>query len=309
MSRYAPTFRVPGVSGYGRWLPFTWDNKGSEQHGVDLVPERAPWRDLFNALDAAGQSVSDEPVEIADEAKAVVACCLRYGTYFHVLTSGVYYPEFTKNARLSRIGDDEMKRINIEFSSSLAEWWKARTDEPRKIRRRTRAAMQLIPMPWQADTIGIEVRADTIVDHMETMRREGIQRLTSALPTSIRHEANYAVAQAYRNGPIEDLHAGTWSLGREVPGYVRLYAGDVRRICSAATKALGGIMIAREHPKVATTMAQVSALAGPQNWSLTDETSAVRFHGMPGAGPLDDRLRMLAEHNPVAYAGVERGGG
>src|SRR5690349_9313019 len=33
----------------------------------------------------------------------------------------------------------------------------------------------------------------------------------------------------YRNGPIEDLHAGTWSFGQEVPGFLRFYASEVER--------------------------------------------------------------------------------
>lgn len=299
MPRYSKTFHVPGVSSYGRWQPFTWDNKGREQHGVELVPARPPWRDLFTSLDAAGQNLSGSPVEIAEEATAVVACCLRYGSYFHVLTGGEYFPEFTKNEDLSRIGDDEMKRINIEFSSALADWWMERGTDPERIWRRTRAALSLLPINWDVDPFLIEARAEGLGDFLEKVAKD--PSISSTHEATIRQEANHTVVRTYRNGLVEGLHAGTWSLGSEVPGYVRLYAAEARTICSAASEAIGGIMLVRDHEDLATVFRQVSTIAAPSYWSLTDETACVRFHGMPEYGPLGDRLRALAARCPSLF--------
>jgi len=289
------------VSNYGRWRSFTWDNEGREQHGVELVPARAPWRDLFNALDAAGKDVSDAPVGIADEAAAVVACCLRYGTYIHVMSGGEYFPEFARNDGLSRISDDEMKRVNIEFSSALSEWWRERANDPMKVWRRSRTVLELLPITWDADPFIIQGRAEILAEFLEKAAEN--KAIESAPEASTRQEANFAVAQAYRNGAIEGLHAGTWSLGSEVPGFVRLYAGEVRQICSTATEVLGSIMIAREHLDTGRVFAAVSSMAAPSGWSLMDETATVRFHGMPELGPLDDRLHALAKRCPALFAG------
>src|SRR5262249_32001970 len=49
--RFHPLLPVPGIDGYGAWHPFTWDNHGSVQHGVTLVPAVPTWRQLFEALD------------------------------------------------------------------------------------------------------------------------------------------------------------------------------------------------------------------------------------------------------------------
>lgn len=115
----APT-AIPGMTGYGRWDACTWDDGDTIQHGTRLTPSQAPWRELFAALDTAGRTLSPDPVTLLEEADAIAACCWRYGTYIHLLTGGELFPAFRQDWELSRIGDPEMKRINLEFSSGLA---------------------------------------------------------------------------------------------------------------------------------------------------------------------------------------------
>lgn len=300
LGRFASALAVPGVSSYGEWRAFTWDNKGRVQHGVELVPAHAPWRELFAAFDVAGKDLAAEPVAVEDEAAAIVACCLRYGTYFHVMTGGEYFPDFARDDALSRISDDEMKRTNIEFSSALTQWWGERAADPNKISRRTRAALDLLPITWDADSTIVQLRAESLCEVLRRATKDG--SLASSPPASLRQAANFSVVRAYRNGPIEDLHAGTWSAGTEIPGFVRLYAGEVRQICSNATTVLGSIMLARGDPKVAQVFDKAAALAAPADWSLTEETATVRFHGLPEAGPLHDRLRILASRSPALFS-------
>jgi hypothetical protein len=264
-----------------------------------LVPTHAPWRELFAALDAVGQDLSDAPLAVEDEAAAIVACCLRYGTYFHVMTSGEYFPDFARDDGLSRVSDDEMKRINIEFSSALAQWWRERAADPSKIWRRIRAALSLLPINWAVDPFVIEARAEILGEFLEKVA--GDPSISSTMEAGVRQQSNHAVLRAYRNGVIERLHAGTWSLGSEVPGYVRLYADEVRGICSAATEVVGATMLVRESEDLGKVYRQVSSVASPSGWSLTDETASVRFHGMTGYGPLDDRLRVLSERAPRLF--------
>jgi hypothetical protein len=275
-----------------------------------LVSSCAPWSELFAALDAAGEDFAGEPVAVEDEAAAIVACCLRYGTYFHVLTGGEYFPDFARDDGLSRVSDDEMKRINIEFSSALAEWWGERGADPSKIWRRTRAALSLLPINWAVDPFVIEARAEVLGEFLNKVAMD--PSISSMKEATHRQEANHSVVRAYRNGLVEGLHAGTWSLGREIPGYVRLYADEARRICSAASEVLGGIIIVRDSENLGRVFRQVSSVAAPSSWALTDETASVRFHGMTGYGPLDDRLRVLSEKAPRLFraqapAGTARG--
>ena len=266
---------------------------------MELIPDHAPWRDLFRALDAAGERLSDAPVQVVEEATAAVACCLRYGTYFHALTAGEYFPEFAKNEGLSRISDDEMKRINIEFSSALAEWWGDRAADPCKVWRRTRAAHALVSITWEADPFVIQAVGEAFGEKVLGVSKES--SISSAAEATTRQEANYAVLQAYRNGQVEGLHAGTWSLGRDVPGFVRLYAGEVRSICSVASELLGGVIFVRDHEDYARAFRRVSSIGAPSCWSLGDETANVRFDGMPGFGPLDERLSALAMRYPELF--------
>ena len=121
------------------------------------------------------------------------------------------------------------------------------------------------------------------------------------MPPSLtpRHEANYAVLTAYRNGEIENLHAGHWNQGTEIPGFLRLYSREINSIAEAAALQLGAILVVRErgHPM----LRYLAGLAGPADWSLTEETTVIRYHGLPKAAPLDARLQRLAERYPTVY--------
>lgn len=121
------------------------------------------------------------------------------------------------------------------------------------------------------------------------------------VPT-LREEANRIVVWAYRNGPIENLHAGMYSHGRAFPGFKRLYAGEVTRLCSQVAEKIAFHLAGRErlgehYLRFATRVMGSSA----HGWSVTDETAPVEYLGLPGAGPLDARLRWLAGRDPLAY--------
>jgi hypothetical protein len=172
-NRFRPLLPVPGVTSYGTWKEYTWNNSGTLQYGAQLVPGSAGWRDLFEALDVEGQVESAAPVSLLDEAHAIVACCWRYGSYAHVLTAGESYPEFRRDSDLSRISDSEMMRINLEFSSGLAAWLTDRASDREKINRRVRAASHLLRMPWRSNRQ--EWLQQAIVEHAD----ETLQTLTA----------------------------------------------------------------------------------------------------------------------------------
>ncbi|WP_299429014.1 hypothetical protein [uncultured Meiothermus sp.] len=300
-------FEVPGVEGYGAWSAMTWDNSGIPQHGLVLTPASAPWRGLFAALDRIGAGLSDGPVSALEEADAVVASCWRYGSFANVWASGEPYGEFRKDAGLSRFGNDEMMRVNLEFSSGLARWWLDRAAEPATVRRRVRATQTALPMPWRerrgvyADGVAELVTDQIVGEHLSSLAvrtPEGTEEDAIA----VRREANYAVLTAYRNGPVEDYHAGDWSRGTEVPGYLRLTAAEASRLAGETASRLARHLALRERVSREGFRGLLKASwFFPRDWSVREETSPITFAGLPGAGPLEGRLERLADLAPRVY--------
>ena len=277
-----------GILNYGAWRSFTWDNNGAVQHGVRLVAEEAPWRRLFAALDALDVDVSQEPLSSPEEADAIVACCWRYGSFVSALASGKTCPELRRRRELSRLSDSEMKRINLEFSSGLAAWWLDKQGDERRVNRRARVALATLPVPWRSPSVeGEQQELDRVVGALagQVLSLPRTERATPepSADGQVRREANYVVHSAYRNGPIEDFHAGTWNLATEVPGYRRFAAGELLRIAASASIRLGYYLELRRRIGPAGMSALIdSDPSSPRRWSLTEETSPVEYLGMPG---------------------------
>ncbi len=207
-----------------------------------------------------------------------------------------------------------MHRINLEFSSALADWWTLGAAQPTAIHRRVRITLSLLPLPWRkvralrAREAALEARVqvmekalDRLAEQMHRLSPSEVDELERRMPPSLtpRHEANYAVMTAYRSGEIENLHAGHWNQGTEIPGFLRLYSREINSIADATALQLGAILVIRErgHPM----LRYLAGLVGPSDWSLTEETRTIRYPGLPKAGPLDARLQRLAERYPTVY--------
>ena len=311
-NRVVKPFRAPvtvaGVYDFGTWDALVWNNGGVAQHGLRLTPTLAPWRGLFSALDQIGAGYSDAPVSALDEADAIVAACWRYGSFANVWTSGESFPEFRHNDQLSRFGDEEMKRVNLEFSSGLAQWWLTRAQDSSSANRRVRAALTTLEMPWRAKRGQggaqlVEHHAAALVaKHFATLGSGQKISAGDTNPDSVRREANHTVALAYRNGAIEDLHAGTWSRGSEIPGYLRLTPAETLAVTSQIAQRLSlrlGIRELVNRDQLRDILE--SDWYYPRDWSVTEETSAIQFRGLPNAGPLEGRLEQLAKHAPAVY--------
>jgi hypothetical protein len=233
-NRWCPFVAIPAPARAVTWRQFSWDNRCVQQFGIELRWKRAPWRALLATLDDLGRGMEDSPVPVEDEADAIVACCWRYGSYVDILTGGELFPPFRSDTSLSRLGDREMQRINLEYSSGEAAWLGDREQAASRVRRR--------------------------------------------------REANGAVNSTYRYGPIENFHAGTWSQGSKIPGFMRCYPGEVRRLAGDAAAKMTAHLIWREQgaPDLRRLLQTVMA---PSAWSVTAETSNVRFSGLAGLGP------------------------
>ena len=297
---------LPCKVNFGFWHLTTWQNRGVLQHGALLTPDHAPWRDLFLALDEEGASLSSDPVPELDEADAIVATCWLYGSYAYVLTAGELYPPFRVDESLSRISNREMKRINLEFSSGLAAWWSDRNADPDRVNRRCRAALSLLPMAWRSRRKNLALdrwRAVESGERLIAQLRRTLPSIDDASPAqdaeSLRKEANWAVDYAYRNGPIESLHAGDWNHGTEIPGFVRLYAAETDEVAWTASERLARHLAVRGHRDGGSLLFAAAKIAGPVDWSLDLETAPVEYFGLPGPPSLDARLKWLANRSPI----------
>src|SRR6266567_3024901 len=116
---------------------------------------RPPRTTLFHQVLAYLQSKPDPPKRPAGsmagrEGVAAAALVLRWGSYLAVLVDAEkpISPE-VRTASTSRIGDEEMARINIEESAALAEWIDLYRGDPggRIYERLVNRAVCYLPMP------------------------------------------------------------------------------------------------------------------------------------------------------------------
>lgn len=79
-----------------------------------------------------------------DLAYALTAACLRWGTWFALLTAPAL-PLCRPKPPEVRVRDAEMARINIEFSASLERWFELRRDDPALFRQLVARAARDLP--------------------------------------------------------------------------------------------------------------------------------------------------------------------
>lgn len=117
------------------------------------------------------------------------------------------------------ISDSEMKRINLEFSANLARLIRMLHEDERACRGLLDLACEYLAIPRLRPA-----RCDELLDALlglTSLRFRNLAgpdlrwRMERIQPVVIRHPyrvlANSMVLAAYRNGPVEDLHAGLCS--------------------------------------------------------------------------------------------------
>ena len=104
----------------GVWSLTTDQHRNPTAH---ISPSAVPmFRQLVEYLEAKPFPPGGS-VRRADEARAAVAVCLRWGSYFAVLADPTRSPAPNiDDEQVSQIDDEEMARMNIEISAGVA-WW------------------------------------------------------------------------------------------------------------------------------------------------------------------------------------------
>ena len=208
-----------------------------EQRPYRLVspPQTTMYRQVLSYLEQTTRNEKVPPksqLHFGEVAIATVALCIRWGSYFAVLTNRDL-PQWAAafDPEISCIGDGEMARINIEASAALSGWIDLmRADQPR-FRKLVRAALRLLPFPiaqLDGSTYYHRFRAFSAFNSAH-----GRRYLLEAFARDFGSEwferqkaralANGILNEHWRNeSGIEDVHAGTIALPRPLTREIAL---------------------------------------------------------------------------------------
>jgi len=174
---------------------------------------------------------------VGREGIAAAALALRWGSYLSVLLDHdkQIWREVASPAT-SRISDDEMARINIEASAALAEWFDIyRADKGgRLFEQLVNRAVAYLPMPMKMSKLkvtefGALSEPEMAARLIEVADASRLERVRADVERhSSRVLANALVNNAWRNGPVENIHAGGF----------RGYPLDQRRVTLAEEREL-----------------------------------------------------------------------
>ena len=264
---------------------------------------RPPATTLFHQVLAYLRKKPDPPKlpsgsMVGREGVAAAALALRWGSYVAVLLDHdkPVWPE-VDSPGTSRIGDEEMARINIEASAALADWIDVYRSERggRVYEQLVNRAVAYLPMPKKTSRLKVTKvgalaepgLASQLVGAFRASRASQLERVRADVE---RHPsrvlANALVNTAWRNGPVEDIHAG------EFRGYPldvrRMTPGEERSLMAFASERLAQGMdvclrFAMERPprswveQVLPYGLAEMMLITPSRWTLTEVSREVRL--------------------------------
>jgi hypothetical protein len=263
-------------------------------------PRTTLFRQLINYLKAK-PAPRDRPsgTFISREGVAAAAVTLRWGSYLAVLAdrNKPVWRE-VRSPEASRISDDEMARINIESSAAMAEWIDLFRADAVGYASLVDKAVSYLPMPRKISKPSHvppeELLPSTFGDILDILKLPVPQIFSSPIRSAIEHHpsrmlANALVNAAWRNGPVENLHAGE-SLGYPL-NKCRVTPKDVRELMGFASDRMArGMDVCRllKEPKNSWPEQVLSYLAlqpfiVPSGWSLTESSREIRLIDRPSA--------------------------
>lgn len=270
-----------------------WGPKGSER--VIRPPETT----LFHQVLTYMQEKPDPDVplpgsRVSREGVATAALVLRWGSYLCVLLDGdkPLWPSAGLDGT-SRVSNSEMARINIEASAALAEWIDLYRHDSRLYECLVNRAVSYLPMPRRTATPSKMPRFSSLANARMAAELTGTvtpDKLSAVQTDAARNPsrmfANALINVAWRNGPIEDIHAGAF-LGYPVDQRRVTPAEEKELMRSASDRLAFGMSVCLqlmcEQPRrpwpgqvLPYGLAEVF-LVTPSGWSLTEATSEVRL--------------------------------
>ena len=217
--------------------------------------------------------------------------CLRWGSYLAVLLDeskpvALHARQSTGSA--SMISDDEMCRINIEAASNLARLLQLLQTDEDAFFRLLRAAYTWLPMP-QRRLPRHQATLDTLLRALSIPPESPVlQKLSPLVKTAVAHPhralANLLINVTYRNGPIENLHAG------KTPAYPldkrRGTSREAGKIIRFTAERLGAVVSTLPvwHESLQEMLPWpegigriVAACDYPRNWSFTEANAPIEL--------------------------------
>ena len=222
------------------------------------------------------------------------ALCLRWGTYLAVLLDEskpldprAQLPEF------SMISDNEMKRINIEFSFNLALLIQLLHEDEERFYRLLCLSYRYLPLPQMRsfrstrilDSL-IGLTSPDFYNRAQPDLRERMDRIRSAARQyPYRIIGNGMAVACYRNGPVENLHAGReWAYS---PDHRRATDRQMRELMEFTSGQLAPVLTkfrpwerSSGHPlQWPDNMAgiYISPYFSPRNWSLSESCCPIKL--------------------------------
>jgi hypothetical protein len=254
---------------------------------------RPPGTTLFHQVLAYLREKPDPVEELRGstsdrEGIAAAAVTLRWGSYLAVLLDSAK-PVWSevKSPATSRISDEEMARINIEASAAVAEWVDlCRTDRNQRLYfKLVDRAVSYLPMTKRKSKLRFsefmaladpEI-ATKLIEACDGVYLERVR--AEAEHSASRLFANTLTNHAWRNGPVEDIHAGN---SRGYPlDQRRMSLQEERELMSFASERLAlGMQVCRQfsaeepaHPwseQVVPYGLAAILLVTPSRWTLTE---------------------------------------
>jgi hypothetical protein len=222
------------------------------------------------------------------------ALCLRWGTYLAALLDES--KPLDPHARLpefSMISDDEMKRINIEFSSNLARLIQLLHEDEERFYRLVCLSYRYLPMPrvrsLQSTRVLDSFTGLTSPDFYMGAQPELRERMDRIRPATRQYPyriiANGMAVACYRNGPVENLHAGRAQAYS--PDHRRATDPQIRELMEFTSGQLASVLAkfrpwkkSSGHPlQWPENIAGIylSPYFSPSNWSLSESCCPIRL--------------------------------
>jgi hypothetical protein len=273
-----------------------------------VIPPGTPMIDqLIGYLETLSDSESKRPLREAGV--SIAALTVRWASYYAVLADATR-PPWTAGLSLagrgSRINDGEMRRINIEASYALSRLIQIYQSDIERYWSLLRRAVQHLSLPRKSARRDADVHGRLLLG-MATAK--GRHLVKTSITTGMWNADYDVVAEApariianaimhgcWRNGPIEDIHAGASItpqplLQCRVPQSDdgRLFRSLSDRLVDAAwalfelfesSDSINEPVVERAMPFFACRRSiSMRQLAAPEHWSRNDSSDTVRLTG------------------------------
>jgi hypothetical protein len=235
---------------------------------------------------------ADRYVRLADEARAAGAVCLRWGSYFALLadSSRPFSPD-AWNENTSQIADDEMARMNIEISAAIQWWLTLKGSDEQRYTQLVQRALAYLPLGRKTVTRSPEgdvlrecataamANAVRLAWHAEHL--EGDLRLAGT--HGVRAIANTIALLSWRNGPVENVHAGRrsghrFNERRVLPRDEKAIIRQVQDVLHAALNTIEHMTLDNAWPPPPERVLPfMRPFCHPRDWSYTEQSRVVEL--------------------------------